>query len=199
VNLIPLFPTAVAKFELGRDFTAEELAFVNSQPTYKNMGNTTSDDTYVLAQGAMADLKEFIETSVAKYLHAIHEPQEGVSLRLTQSWINYTKPGEYHHKHEHPNSLVSGVLYINANCESDKIYFYKNLYQQIVLPIKNYNSFNSISWWIPVNTGELILFPSSLTHMVETVKGNDTRISLSFNTFPIGNIGEDKSLTALHV
>lgn len=199
MNLIPVFPTAVAKFELGRNFTAEELAFVNSQPTYKNMGNTTSDDTYVLAQEAMADLKKFIEASVAEYLLAIHEPQEGVSLRLTQSWINYTKPGEYHHKHEHPNSLVSGVFYINANREHDKIYFYKNEYQQIVLPVKNYNLFNSISWWIPVNTGELILFPSSLTHMVETVKGDDTRISLSFNTFPVGNIGEDKSLTALHV
>ncbi len=199
MNLIPVFPTAVAKFELGRDFTAEELAFVNSQPTFKNMGNTTSDDTYVLAQEAMADLKAFIEASVAKYLLGIHDPKEGVSLRLTQSWLNYTKPGEYHHKHEHPNSFVSGVLYINANRESDKIYFYKNVYQQIILPVKNYNAFNSISWWIPVNSGELILFPSSLTHMVETVEGSDTRISLSFNTFPIGNIGEDKSLTALHV
>ena len=26
-----LFPTAVAKFELGRDYTAEELAFVDEQ------------------------------------------------------------------------------------------------------------------------------------------------------------------------
>jgi hypothetical protein len=33
--------------------------------------------------------------------------------------------------------------------------------------------------------------------MVETVQGNQTRISLSFNTFPVGNIGEEVSLTGL--
>jgi hypothetical protein len=35
--------------------------------------------------------------------------------------------------------------------------------------------------------------------MVETVKGEDTRISLSFNTFPVGNIGEEVDLTGLQL
>jgi hypothetical protein len=33
--------------------------------------------------------------------------------------------------------------------------------------------------------------------MVETVKGEDTRISLSFNTFPVGLVGEEMDLTGL--
>jgi hypothetical protein len=35
--------------------------------------------------------------------------------------------------------------------------------------------------------------------MVEAVKGNDERISLSFNTFLKGYVGEDDELTGLHL
>jgi uncharacterized protein (TIGR02466 family) len=198
MQINPLFPTPVAKFELGRDFTADELAFVDSQPTHDNMGNTTSNDRYVLKNEVLAKLSEFTEECVAKYLNAIYAPKHGTTLRVTQSWLNYTKEGQFHHKHEHPNSFVSGVLYIKAEKEKDKIYFYRSGYQQIKLPTEQYNLFNSESWWIPVNAGELVLFPSSLTHMVEKVQGNE-RVSLSFNTFPVGYVGEEESLTALHV
>ena len=116
-----LFPTAVAKFELGREFTSEELAFVDEQPTHSNMGNTTSDDRYVLQHDTMAKLKEFAEASVNEYLKSIYAPKKDVSMRLTQSWLNYTKAGQYHHKHAHPNSFISGVLYLKAARERDKI------------------------------------------------------------------------------
>ncbi len=72
-------------------------------------------------------------------------------------------------------------------------------YQQIKLPTENFNLFNSESWWFEVATGDLMLFPSSLTHMVETVKSDKTRISISFNTFPKGYVGEDLDLTGLHL
>jgi uncharacterized protein (TIGR02466 family) len=193
-----IFPTAIAKFELGREYTSEEMAFVNSQPTHKNVGNTTSDDRYVLQRETFAKLREFTEACVAEYLKAIYAPKHDVSLRLTQSWLNYTKPGESHHKHAHPNSFVSGVLYIKADATKDKIYFYKDGYQQIKLPTDQWNLHNSESWWFEVGTGDLMLFPSSLTHMVETVQ-DDERVSLAFNTFPAGYVGDENSLTALHL
>lgn len=198
MNLYSLFPTPVARFDLNRAFSAEELAFIDSQPTYKNAGNTTSNDRYVLKHWTMANLKEFVEASLAQYMQMVHAPKQNVSLRLTQSWLNYTKHGEYHHKHAHPNSFLSGVLYIKADRAKDKIHFYRDGYQQIKLPTDQYNGHNSDSWWLEVNTGELMLFPSSLTHMVETVQGED-RISLAFNTFPVGYVGEEEQLTALHV
>jgi uncharacterized protein (TIGR02466 family) len=198
MDINPLFPTAVAKFELGREFTAEELAFVDSQPVHNNMGNTTSDDRYVFKSDALSKLREFAEASVNEYFKKIYAPKNDVSLRITQSWLNYTKEGQFHHKHEHPNSLVSGVLYIKAGAQKDKIYFYKSGYQQIKLPSDNYNLYNSESWWLPVGAGYLMLFPSSLTHMVETVKGDD-RVSLAFNTFPVGYVGQEEQLTALYV
>lgn len=197
MNIYPLFPVAVGKFELGRDYTTEEINFVNSQKKSKNQGNTTSEDNYVLRHDAMASLKEFVETSVGEYLQSIYAPRNKVGLRITQSWLNYCKPDEWHHKHNHSNSFLSGVLYVKATKEHDRIYFYNDIYRQLNLPTDNYNLYNSDNWWLEVGTGELFLFPSSLTHMVEPVK--EERISLSFNTFPIGYAGEYKNLTALHL
>lgn len=126
-------------------------------------------------------------------------PKNDVRLRITQSWLNWTKPGQYHHKHTHPNSLISGCFYVKANKETDKIFFYRDGYQRIKFPPVEWNTYNSESWWYPVGSGDLVFFPSSLTHMVQPVGGEDTRVSLAFNTFPIGYIGDEDELTALHL
>lgn len=194
-----IFPTPVAKFSLDREFTDREMEFVLKQKQHNNEGNTTSDDSYVFNNIELKGLSDFCETSIAEYLKQIYAPTKDVKLRITQSWLNYTKPGQWHHKHAHPNSFVSGVLYIKANRETDKIYFYKDGYKQISLPTENWNLYNSESWWFESVAKELILFPSSLTHMVQPVQGEDTRISLSFNTFPIGYVGDEQSLTGLHL
>ena len=194
-----LFPQPVGIYKLDRDLTAKELSFIKGQETRPNMGNKTSVDNTILRNKSMTKLRDFIETSVSDYFTTVHNPKHKVNLRITQSWLNYTEPGEWHHKHAHPNSFVSGVFYPQANRETDKIYFYRDGFQQIKLPPENWNIWNSESWWFEVGTGDLVLFPSSLEHMVETVQGDQTRISLSFNTFPVGNIGEEVSLTGLNL
>jgi len=192
-----LFPTPVAIYQLDRELTEKELSFIKGQETRANMGNVTSTDNTILRNRSMTKLRDFIESSVSEYFKSIYSPKHDVSLRVTQSWVNYTEPGQYHHKHAHPNSFVSGVFYPQANRETDKIYFYRDGFQQIKFPPNNWNIWNSESWWFEVGTGDLVLFPSSLTHMVETVKGENTRISLSFNTFPVGLVGEEMDLTGL--
>ena len=194
-----LFPTPVGKFTLDRPFTTEELAVINGQETRPNQGNTTSTDNNLFDRPELKDLADFCQASLAEYLGTIVAPKHPVALRVTQSWANYTQPGGYHHKHEHPNSFVSGVLYISADAAKDRIYFYRPGYQQIKLPTDNYNPYNSDSWWFEVGTCDLMLFPSSLTHMVQTTETDQTRISISFNTFPVGYIGEDVDLTGLHL
>ena len=199
MNIHNLFPTPVAQFDLGRELSTEESDFVDQQPIHKNVGNTTSDDRYVLTHRTMSSIYEFIQNCVSQYFQAVYAPKNKVLLRVTQSWFNYSKPGEWHHRHAHPNSFISGVLYMKAAKESDKIYFYNEGYKQFEVPTENYNIYNSVSWWLPVETGRLMLFPSSLTHSVEPVQANYTRISLAFNTFPVGYMGQEETLTALHL
>lgn len=199
MNLHNLFPTPVGMFDLGREFTDAEKNFILGLPQHANMGNTTSDDSEVLKREEMADLNEFIKASVQEYLTTVYAPKNEMHLRITQSWANYTKPGQFHHKHAHPNSFVSGVFYIQTQNDTDRIYFYHDKYQMLKLPTEKWNVYNSESWWFEAIQGRLILFPSSLTHMVEAVKGDNTRISMSFNTFPVGHIGDDRALTGLYL
>ena len=63
--------------------------------------------------------------------------------------------------------------------------------------IKNFNFFNSESWWLPVKTGQIMLFPSSLSHSVSIKKGTNTRVSLAFNVFIKGGVGSLNNLTRL--
>lgn len=194
-----LFPTPVGMYKLERDLTAKELSFLKKQETRNNTGNTTSINNTILKSKELTQLRDFIETKVSEYFTTVYNPKHNVNLKITQSWANYTEPGQYHHKHEHPNSFVSGVFYVQADKAKDRIYFYRNGYQQIKFPPSDWNVWNSESWWFEVGTCDLVLFPSSLTHMVPTVESDQTRISLSFNTFPVGNVGEEMDLTGLQL
>jgi len=194
-----LFPTPVAYFDFGTDLTEIELDFITKQETRGNTGNTTSVDNNLFDSPEIAEIARFCQESVDEYMKEVYAPKFDVSAYITQSWANYTSKGQWHHKHEHPNSFISGVFYVQAQKDIDKIYFYKNGYQQIKLPTENFNLYNSESWWLGVETGQLILFPSHLTHMVETVQTDETRISISFNTFLKGYVGNDIELTGLHL
>ena len=199
MNTHNLFPTAVTYFDFGSKLTDLELKFITEQETRNNDGNTTSINNNLFESAELAEVARFCEESLQQYFKEVYAPKHDVIPYITQSWANYTKKGQWHHKHEHPNSFISGVFYVQAQKDIDKIYFYKNGYQQIKLPTDNYNLYNSDSWWLGVETGQLILFPSHLTHMVQTVQTDETRISISFNTFLKGYIGNDMELTGLHL
>ena len=198
-----IFPTPVQQGNIGRSFTQEELDFIklHCEPdrTYKNQGNTTSLDRYILKHPEMKDVSDYIDASIKNYVANVIIPRHPVEFVVTQSWLNYTKEGEYHHKHAHPNSLISGVFYFDAEFEKDKIYFFKDGYQQIKIPTDTFNLWTSDSWFFQVKTGDIMMFPSSLTHMVESKKGDNVRTSLAFNVFPKGYIGHEEELTALHL
>jgi len=198
VNLLTLFPTAVGKFTLDRELTKQENKFIETVEKRPNMGNQTSVNNYVLKEKQLKGLHEFFTDCLNKYFTEIYRPKDNVKIYITQSWLNYTGKNQYHHKHAHPNSFISGVFYANADTTKDKIFFYGNeSYKQIKLEPTDYNLYNSESWWLEAGTGILYLFPSSLTHMVSTVDHEETRVSLSFNTFLKGTIGENHNLTEL--
>lgn len=200
MEVFNLFPTSVAAFDLQRDFSDVELEHIKNLSKKPNMGNLVSVEDKCLKDEKLKDIRAFIESSVSEYFSELYSPKnKELHLQLTQSWCNYTDKGQFHHRHNHSNSLVSGVLYIQSEDESDKIYFYKNVTQQIQIPAETFNLFNSESWWLPAKTKTLYVFPSYFTHAVESVESNRTRISLSFNTFPVGTLGLADTLTELIV
>jgi uncharacterized protein (TIGR02466 family) len=196
-----IFPTPIYISKVDRELTPLELKFVdkNKKDFYKNDGNITSNNNYILNEKPFANIKKELDLKVQDYFNKVISSSNNITPYITQSWLNYTETNQYHHKHAHPNSLVSGVFYINCHEEHDKIKFFNDNYKTIKLEVKDWNIWNSESWWFSVKTGDIILFPSSLTHMVETKQGDNTRISLAFNVFIKGTIGNNKDLTELHL
>ncbi len=195
-----LFPTPIYMANINRGFTKQELQFVDNQKNkcVKNKGNINTKDSYILNRKEFKNIKKFLDQCCKDYLKKIISPKDNIELYITQSWLNYTEENQFHHQHSHPNSVVSGVLYFDCNKENDKIKFSNSKgYEQIKPKVDNYNIWNSDTWWFSLETGQLIMFPSSTLHQVETKQGNNTRISLAFNTFYKGTIGSNSELTEL--
>lgn len=194
-----LFPTPVIFTNIEREFTKEELEFFDEhgKTTFKNEGNVTSLDNYLMKHDAMSTIKQELTQALQMYLDSIIKQKDDVKPYITQAWLNYTTENQYHHKHAHPNSFLSGVMYINADPEKDKITFFKEGYKQIKLEPKEWSWYNAETWFFTVKPGDIVVFPSSLTHMVEQKAGDNTRISLAFNSFLRGSIGDNRSLTEL--
>lgn len=193
-----LFPTAVGVYQLGRSFTETEMAHIRGilSSVTRNLGNSTSVARNILDDQELQDLKEFCCNSLADYAGSIVRVEDG-HPRITQSWLNRSVKGEWHHQHRHPNSLWSGVLYVVAG-DDDKIVFHRSPegFGSFQLATSEWNEYNSPSWWVPSRTGELLVFPSDLQHSVPETTTYE-RISLSFNTFPTTTIGSAKNLTEL--
>ena len=199
-KLISLFATPVVLTNIGRDFTKLEADCFQNISMWKDkkreMQNHRSKDVYLFDNFAedLKDIKTFCEYHLKQYMEEIEGIDTDIAtLRITQSWLNKNKPNESHYQHVHRNSYLSGVFYFNC-LPNDSIVFDNRLYgffNNMVFSKKKTTEWNTNGAVVKVKEGDLILFPSWVPHYVTMNKTKDTeRISLSFNTFPIGELGE---------
>tara|TARA_B000000532_G_scaffold137679_1_gene110508 strand:- start:2443 stop:3036 length:594 start_codon:yes stop_codon:yes gene_type:complete len=187
-----IFPTKIYSDFLDRRITDEELGEVIKlgEETHNNFGNLISDNQNILDNEKFIDIKNFIQSSLNEYIQKNIQPKNEVSIYITQSWLNYSRTNEFHHLHYHKNSYLSGVFYFNT-VENDKIMLVDSQ-PKYCLEIESEYSIDH--WNFPVKHGQLVLFPSFLYHKVEKNSGEETRVSLSFNTFINGDINNHNTL-----
>jgi uncharacterized protein (TIGR02466 family) len=190
-----LFPVPIGITKLGRPLTDEEDRYLVGQE-FKE-GEINSKNSYVLDDPVMSKLKLFILKSADDYLEAVYQPTRRIKLRLTQSWTNKLMNNQSHQPHSHANSFISGVFYVRARQEFDRINFINIMYRSLVPETRSSTEFNSPYVDVTVQVGTLLLFPSSLFHCVNPVKHDGPRISLSFNLFPTSSMGSKDTLTYL--
>jgi uncharacterized protein (TIGR02466 family) len=203
-ELLSLFPTPVLNAQYPLSYE-KELEYIRALPCRReNKGgdagnvihyNRQSEDTFVLDNPVLGNIKAFIESKIHKFVKEIMNSNN--EMVITQSWINKSGKGESHHEHVHPNSMVSGVWYPVINEQLPPIQFRSKAQRDVSLQCEKFNNFNSATFLLPMKAGELIIFPSNLTHSVPANQSETERISLSFNTWCKGSLGDINSLTYL--
>ena len=184
-ELLQIFPIPVliTKYEnsMENEFKfIENLRYVEQ----KENGNFKTDDTYLLKHKELSKIKDFIYESLNKFTQNIYQTKQ--RLVVTQCWANRNPPNSKHHEHVHPNSIISGVFYFRQSKTLPPIQFSKAVQDSFKLNPEKYNQLNSETFLLPMVDGEMVLFPSSLRHSYPINRGNETRYSMSFNTFRIG-------------
>ena len=197
----PLFATPLYINKLSRPFFENEHKCFGDvlQRMRHNTGNLVSLNNQVLNDERLSDLKNWIHLCIDDYFKLVVCSSDDFEPYITISWINCAGNGQYHHKHNHPNSIISGVFYIDADKDVDTISFHKDEYNTIKFDSHedDLNLYNSGEWQMSVQRGVLMLFPSSLTHSVPSVTSDKNRISLSFNVFVRGVLGNERNKTLL--
>ena len=196
------FPSPVYYTERNSELDVtekKEIEDIIAEGMRRNVNNAYSINNFIF-DTKLKNIKEFCEQHLKMYVEQVIVPKEELEFYITQSWLNLTKPDESHHEHNHPNSIISGVFYIST-VENDGIMFIDpNIRQKKIITIgtEDYNIWNSLDWTMPVYKNQLFLFPSWLAHCVELNQNATTnRISLSFNVFLRGKIGNRENLTEL--
>lgn len=197
MNIHSIFPTPVAQVNLNRALTDDEYNCIMQQPHRPDMMNEISNDFNILNQPALKQIKAFCEYYSQQYWEKVYAPAEHIKCHVTLSWANYFTKDQWCNEHNHSNSIFSGVFYVQTDPD-DAIMFHKTVeYKALTWPNKEDTPWNSDRLMFRATPGDLLLFPSSLTHTVVPVMHDKVRVSIAFNTWLSGEIGEDLSILKL--
>jgi uncharacterized protein (TIGR02466 family) len=151
----------------------------DSGRSVSNMGGWQSSDVL----GSPSELKN-LYNSIAKFAGEIADVLEIDSVKVHNLWININGYKDFNWPHTHDDAILSGVYYVKTPENCGNIQF-DNPSSRVTLGhmrIKNFNKFNSPSWWMPSSEGLLYIFPAWLPHGVKpNFNENEERVSISFN------------------
>ena len=196
-KIYPLFSYPVMIY--GETFSlTHETEYIKNLKYIKNYGNRRSQQSNILNHAPLASLKKFLMRGLNDYAYKFLNIYKKINqIYITQSWSNVTIRGETHHPHVHTNSIISGVFYL----EGDKTPIEFHRLDKILPLTLNYKSFdihNAEHWWVQIELGKVFLFPSALQHSVVVNETDTPRVSIAFNTFVSGRMGEEGNSNLLH-
>jgi uncharacterized protein (TIGR02466 family) len=157
-----------------------------------NVLNRISTNKHIFDTPKLLGIKGTLEKECEDFLKNGHHLLDFENLRMTTSWVNITDPGQAHHEHNHPFSVVSGVIYLDDNPDN------LNLGLQVStaeIPYFLWKKDNCVTLKTLIGTennlkNHMVLFLSNTAHSVEkTSHDSMPRRSISFNTFWKGMTG----------
>jgi uncharacterized protein (TIGR02466 family) len=181
------FSTPIGIFEIKKNIYSNLsdvlLKFVEeNDPT--SLSFTTNDCLHLDSQFYF--LKNYIDQKVKDF----SEQTLGIDfndLKMSCMWGNIQKDNSIHPMHQHPNSFLSGVFYLQIpeSYEEGRLVFEdpRTAKNMQFADFKKKSCISDRSIWISPKEGLLVLFPSWLSHGTHRFlsKKQESRMSISFN------------------
>ena len=201
-TVYPLFAYPVVACAPVYRFTDAERQFIDDLEMIENVGNRMSKNDRILESEELVSLRGYIDEQILHYKKGLLRMKDDNEIYITQSWANRAASREFHQKHRHPNSIISGVMYLGDNSDESlpPIRFHRTLEMfPLEFEYEALNEFNATCRTFEPTDGMLMLFPSLLEHDVEQNRSDRERLSISFNTYVRGTVGGPEQLTEVSI
>lgn len=188
MNKIDVCPLQLLSFNAPISLTEDVLDLVRNESWQYNDNNEYSLDTFLHKRDEYKPIIQWFSQCLMQVRIEKRFMFRG-DFQIVQCWANKTTTGGSHHVHMHPNSILSGIFYLN---DSTPTRFMKESKWDIPL-IQSMNN-EQTSTTVQSECGKLLIFPSTLMHGTDRMINDDTRYTMSFNTFISGELGDEQSL-----
>jgi len=161
----------------------------------ENIKNSITEEKDMCKKPEFTQLGEVLKNESAQYLRNfwMDDPTHSFEdLQITESWANQSVKGEEHHLHQHPFSVVSGVMFLSDTPDNLNLTF-----ENEITPVpywrtgtrKAYFSVRDLVGDQNNLKNHIVIFLSTTGHMVQPVQGDTPRVTISWNTFWKGKVG----------
>jgi uncharacterized protein (TIGR02466 family) len=184
-NMLMLFPCNVM-FKEERGLITENLISISKEILLKNAEtpfhskciSTVRTKSDILELSEFSGIKQFLGNLV--YVYCEQMKIDCSKLSILDSWLNLYEEGGYQDLHNHHDSMISGVFWLQSSEEKDFVFQAPWHFMQPKLPnYTEYNLNNCHNVEINSNVGRGMVFMSHMLH--RTLPTKTERISLSFN------------------
>lgn len=182
MKIINILPLQIFSFDLSQELLEDTLNKVKALQWCKNISNNITNES-LNHNDSFRDLHLVLGKHLEEVKNHLKLPFE--KIVLTQSWANRTSKGEQHHGHKHPNSFMSGIIYLTSHKSGVTYFQTENIWKNNLFFGVN----NKITNQITPEAGKIIIFPSQLFHGVTKIEDDEERYTIAFNAFPSGKIG----------
>jgi len=165
INKFSLFPTLVLYFS----------QFINSEECDKifkllKTKKLHDHDAFIKGKSTFhspipTDILSELSIDVTKPLQEYSDQSKIKIDKISNTWFNIQDKGGVLHEHVHPNSILSGTLYINVGKKASKLYFHNpNPFVYFTTIIEPSNTYTYEWYGFSPKKGDLLIFPSWLKH-----------------------------------
>lgn len=197
----PLFAEPYFRANIADAISPEQIEFIKNLKMVQNQSNLISENLYIFEEPELKSISDAVQDALDIFAQDVMGIEH--KIYVTQSWSLVNRPNVGMHGHSHSNSVVSGSLYF---CElpepiAGMLFDRHRTYQQLDLnpSPERRNLFNTPMNLVQPKTGDLILFSSSLQHIVEVNRATEPRYSIAFNTFVKGKLGNYRDVSELEL